>query len=271
MNIQNAKDNAALLGAIGGQGTNETGIVGAIQSFHGDNTNLLGQLLNKLGTNTGYTGVLTNGTTAGANAESATADVREDMDSLGDVGANAPGDDPSGGTPITIPLSTGYEMEMSLMPGEWAEVWGFGKRLVGWLLVAAYLLSIAKGTYDMVKAMGTMTQMRLPNMEGSFVGIGGNWGATLYPVLVAAIAVIWGVFLGAVGTFVTSGSNLYSTFTTSPVAATGSSAVNNGISYLGNAIPFALVFGLAGARLTWEVTKTKAMLIAQWAMRLIPG
>lgn len=254
---------------LGGTSTNGSlegvdGIIDAVSNFHGDNTNFLGQILERLtptnnpvSFNTNLASLQTEGEAIVSELETATAALS---------GASPPiGGTAGGGSLISIPIG-GLTMSASLMPGEWAQVWGFARSLIEWLLVAGYLYLLAKGVFEVIKGTGQAQQMTLPNMNI----LGTNTGATLYPVIVVLVLGMWGIILGAIGTYVTGSGVWLTKFTNGPLAGHGGN-VANGIAYLLNAIPFDTMFGLAGAKIVWELTKAKAIALASVIMRLIPG
>jgi len=176
------------------------------------------------------------------------------------------------GETISLGVINGQTMSMILNPfeGEWGDAWYWLKEFARWFLVAAYLIAICRDTYKMSDAIGNYKQLQIPVINGTFLGVGGNWGALLYPVLLAGMMLAFGVVLAAMATVITDSAPLIGVFTSDPTSgATGT--VGRGFSWLKAAFPLDTMFSLAGAYCVWRLTMTYALAVFAVTIRALAG
>jgi len=251
----------------GTAGTNDMQVV---RDFHRDNTNLLGQLANLMTNKYGVPGgVGTNYDSAHSAAVAATTGLTDSIDAM--VGASSPPDlgSPGGGVGIDIPLGS-YSMHQDIMVGEWGNVWDTFYQVAKWLLTMWYLCRIARDSYDLVFVVASAQQMSLPNLQETFAGNGGNWGAAIGPVLLAGILIAFGIALGWLGVYLTGESVNVLVVTTNPFGG-ASGAVAVGINYLQRAFPWATLFGLSMAYFTFRLTFIKVSVVMAVVIRAMCG
>ena len=273
-----------LLSGLTNQGTGTTNLLAGITNLLGRGTNLWGVMTGQLAGVTNYLANLTNlvGTTnywaGGVGTNKGTAEALADANDAGTKGAiegikgmvGGPGSVGEGGaSPIAVQVGN-YTFNMNPIGGEWAGVWSFAKAVLSWLLVAGYLIAVAKDGYTLVADMSQARSQTVPNIQGTFLGIGGNWGAALVPgVLVAALGA-YAVCIAVWITTLTGASELFGIFNSNPLSGHGA-AVSVGIEWLKAAIPFSMLFGLTASYLIWRVTMAKALWVAASVLRALVG
>jgi hypothetical protein len=175
-----------------------------------------------------------------------------------------------GGSPVEINLGGGFTIEADPFTGPWGGVWRMFYNVAKWFLVAGYLTKIAVDSFKFVELMGSARQLTFPNLQGTILGVGGNFGAALAPVLMVAIMAIYGVLLGVASAQIGGWLEWHSVFASNPFAAAGGAAAN-GVAYLLEAFPFDVLMSLTGAYIVWRFTMTKAGALAALAVRALVG
>jgi len=270
-------------GSSGGgstNGTSDAGTTNAINRFHTDNTNALagiyGAVTNGLGRSTNFNGSLstigTNAAQAVAISDSTTASVRT---GLGAVGTAISGGGPSGfggGGGLDIAIGTsGYTMTIDPIHDTlWSQMWSMMKGFAYWLLCAAYMAKIGKDVFELVKMMGTAHGIQVPDLQGTFLGVGGNFGAVAFPVIVAAVMIVYGTLLAYVTSQIADTGPITSTIGSNPFSgATG--AVAMGLNWLFDAFPVSEACALVVAYLTWLFSKNVVAISFITTMKAIMG
>ena len=156
--------------------------------------------------------------------------------------------------------------------------WSLG--LWDFILVAAYLYSLVKVYYDVVKMFGSMQTGGTPNMSvvvgaevlGTGVEIGGNSiGVILGIVVTFALLTLWFVFLTVlivpIDEFLGIYSSISSVFTSVASTTSGACAVH----VLVNVFPVQLAIRLLTARILIYLTAAKAALVCVASARILLG
>jgi hypothetical protein len=177
------------------------------------------------------------------------------------------------GDEINLGSLNGQTFTMNLNPiggPVWGDMWFWMKEFARWFLVLAYVIAILRDTYKVVDSMGQARQLQLPVINGTIFGIGGNWGAALYPVLLAAMMTAFGLLLAMLATMITDSAPLIGIFTSDPVANAAGN-VGRGFSWLKAAFPLDTLASLAGAYAAWRLTMTGALSIFVVTLRALAG
>jgi len=179
--------------------------------------------------------------------------------------------DPGDGaeTEISIPLGD-HTMTVGMFTGEWGNVWAVARNFMAWVLVIGYLTKISMDSFKFAEISGTASQIKIPVLNAEFLGIGGNWGAALAPVLLTAFLVAVGIFL-AVLAGVIVGLGGYAIIAAGNPFTGASSAVSVGLGWLFHAFPMALMIALSLGYLVFRLTMTGATALFVLIVRALPG
>jgi len=265
LNMQTLISNTVIMTA----GTGETGIVAAIESFHRDATNSAGYEAH-LGSITNHIG----------NLESTVATANEDVESMFGPLAQSEFAFDEGTVEASfwqVQLVQGKaETTMDFNILTWlAPVANVMKTILRWVLLVAVAFIVIKDITLAVKSLHQTTQMTLPNFQATFLGVGGNWGATLTPLYVAAWLGIWaGLILtiaGLSGDIFTT--EILSFLRAGPMgsAASGNSAVAQGIAIASAFVPWAAIVSMTFALIVWKSSLNIAINLARVFAKLMVG
>jgi len=182
-------------------------------------------------------------------------------------------EDRSGPVAVSIPLGA-FTMEVDFLSSEhWAPVAIFAFNFFTWALFAVYATKIAVDLYLGAKAIHQVQQMRIPDLtaevEALTFGAGGNLGALLYPVLLAAIGALIAVMGFYVAEALTGYAYVFSGLSTSFLS--GGGAVGNGIALLKQVFPVAAAINLVVAYIFFRLGFAAASSLFGIAFRAIPG
>jgi len=253
--------------------------------IYGSGTNIAGQItnwmseLNRSITNKtipNYDGAATNA----AQAVDLAAEATDQLDSYGDgsfvagvMNSLEMGPTPGGSTAGSIMLGIGantIEMVVDPFTGKWGMVWDMFHNLARWILLLGYVTKVAIDSHMLVQGLGQAQQLRLPNFEATIFGVGGNWGAVLYIVIVPALLTLFGVAIAFFVTQLTGTTDWITELGTNPLTSTDS-AVTKGINALVRAFPLQLAVDLAGSYILFRLAATKALSIMVVAVRMLVG
>jgi len=161
-------------------------------------------------------------------------------------------------------------MTVGMFTGEWGNVWSVMRQFMMWVLVVGYLTKIAMDSYKFAEIAGTASQIKIPVLNAEFLGIGGNWGAALTPLLLTAFLVAVGIFFAVLaGTVVGLGG--YAIIAAGNPFDGASSAVAVGLAWLFHAFPMALMIALAIGYMVFRLTMTGATALFVLIVRSLPG
>lgn len=245
-----------LHGLTNGSGT-DTGVVAAVDRFHLDNTNLLRQIRDAILINTNKDGdisILTNlwqipDTAEHAEFESHMADLQ-----IGNLDPSIPETDDSFWTVTLIPGVTPFNFRPSHHLGSVAELM---HKMVLWGAVLAYCLFVLKDIFELFKLIATTQQLDAPEAEATILGVGGNWGILLAPLVVSIFLGLWALFLETVITSmgtVLGGVDFVQLLASSPFAGvTGS--VAHGVGEASQWLPLGFLVSSAVAYVAWYASK----------------
>lgn len=193
-------------------------------------------------------GIATNQSTAESLAGSYVSDVEGDISGMSDDFASGLAGETygsGGGSPVSIPLGS-FTMTASLMPDDWGDVWDFACVLFRWILWAAFLVKVAKEIRIALFEIMNSEASQVPNLQGTFLGVGGNVGITMMPVLIVGMLAVYAATIAAAVQFVAGNvtSAGLAAIAGGPFAG-ASGAVINGIYFLCKAVPFDTIVTLA--------------------------
>lgn len=188
------------------------------------------------------------------------------------AGVQSGDDGGSGGSPISIQMGD-YVMEANLMPGEFHNMWSLMSKIAAWLLLAGFMVKVANDAYRFVTFIGPVQPTSVPNLMGTVFGIGGNWGITVYPLVVTAILVTYAGLVALLINLISGHADWIGTFVQGPLAASGQAgaAVSKGVSWLRVAFPFGLLFDLTIAYIIFKLTLAKAAMLASALIKSLVG
>lgn len=155
-----------------------------------------------------------------------------------------------------------------LTDSRFAPVWAQIKELTKWLIYIFYFIVILKGAYDFVKAIFTVPGIGVPDFSFQALTFGGNEvGAAVWPLVVAAALVIYGLGLGfvatlLVGEWATGGSTVLS----NPLASANSSVM----AFLDAVFPIEVAVALLVAYFIFLGSRTLVFTIVGTALKLLP-
>jgi len=213
-------------------------------------------------------GMGTNYVSAKAIADDTIGPLKSVIDGI--VSALTPYDPGDGNeTAISVPIGT-YTMHVSPFEGEWSNVWSTMRSFLAWVLVIGYLTKISMDSYKFVNVAGAAQQMRIPNINAEVLGIGGNWGAVLVPVLLTAFLIATGVLLGFLATWLTNSLSYFLIVSSNPFSG-ASGSVSLGLNWFYRACPVALMFGLSVSYIIFRLSMTTVVGVFVLIVRSLPG
>jgi len=246
--------------------TGETGIVAAINSFHNDATNATGaqirftEMSNDLNNVTGQAQTATNGL---GSMFGGIADTEFEF--------SAPAVEQSFWEVQIVQGVASTKVNFNPL-GALSGVAATMKRILQWALLVGYCVLVIR---DIVLAMSTMhqtTQISTPNIQATFLGVGGNWGASLGPLYVAAWLGIWGVLVGSLGGL--AGGIISSetvAFLRAGPMGTVSGPVAQGWAIASAFVPWAAIVSMTFAAIVWKVSHNVAINLARIFSKLMVG
>lgn len=143
------------------------------------------------------------------------------------------------------------------------------KELITFFVSFVYLFWLTKYCMDHVKEVCKLTQVKLPNMTATILGVGGNWGVLAYPVYIALMVVILGIFpVFVIGLITVKHASLL-VIVASGLTHTG--VAGNAVSLANYFIPLDYIIGLCVSAMVDMVSVGTVFTLVGWMMRALPG
>jgi len=213
-------------------------------------------------------GMATNQAQAEALAGPNTAEFDEAVDS---VPTEHPGLGSLAGVTSTLVAWGGHEMDIDPFTGSWASVWAMFYDFSRWILIACFMTKIAVDSHLLVQTLGAAQQLRLPNIDATFLGIGGNWGALLGALILPALLALFGTAIAFFSDFILGQAANLAELTGNPLAGAYPPEVGKGVTALGMAFPLNLLASLTLSYIVFRLTATKVLLFLTTAVRTLVG
>jgi hypothetical protein len=148
----------------------------------------------------------------------------------------------------------------------------FSKGFWNFVLIAAYLFSVAKQYYKIVELVTKSQTGGVPNLTFTVAGFGGNaLGIGVAALVALAFVALWIVVVTVVITPVASYMGFYSGIAGVFSAVSGSTSGQCGMHLLFAFFPVSLAMQLVTARLVLMFTMSKAAIVAVFASRFLIG
>lgn len=174
-----------------------------------------------------------------------------------------------------VPGQSQYDMVLNPIGGDWAEAWSVAKKIMSWFLVAVFIWRVIKDSDEAVLVAMSARGYNVPNTTFTVFGIGGNWAAVAYPLLLTAVMTLYGVLILVFLDFVTTSSfsQMLTLFMRGPTGE--STFVSKGVSFgvwlLYEVTPLEMMIEVGISYLLFKATLSKATWVCVTAVKMLAG